>query len=105
MLNDLVNQTATIARTSTVSGKQVYSTASTGVRCRIEPASDHVAAINEVGFGQAYKVFFDRSVDVRTNDKLTIDSVVYEVRGVKDMLGRASNLSHKEVLAIRTLKQ
>jgi hypothetical protein len=105
MLNDLVNTTADIARTSTVSGKQVYASASTGSRCRIEPASDYVAAVNEAQYGQAFKVFFDRSVDVRTNDKLTIDGVVYEVRGVKDMLGRASSLSHKEVLAIRNLKQ
>lgn len=105
MLHDLINQTAAILRTSTVSEKQVYASVYTGVRCRIEPASDSVASMNDVQYGQAFNVFFDRSVDVKTNDKLTIDSVTYEVRGVKDMLGRASSLSHKQVLAVRSLKQ
>lgn len=104
MLFDLVNTTATIRRASASDGKQVYANVYTSVPCRIEPASDQTAAINEVKFGQAFKVFFDRAVDVQTADQLVIDTVTYQVRGVKDMLGFASSLSHKEVLAVRSMK-
>jgi len=104
MLFDLTNVTATIRRAATSDGKQVYADLYTGVSCRLEPASDQTAAINEVKFGQAFKVFFDRVVDIQTADQLVIDGVTYQVRGVKDMLGVSSSLSHKDVLAVRSMK-
>lgn len=101
MLIDLANTTASIRRTSTVSGKQVYADVSTGVTCRIQPASDHAASLNDIQYGQGFVVFFDTAVDVRANDQLVISGITYSVRGVKDNFGSLSGLSHKEVLAVK----
>lgn len=91
------NQTATIQRTSTSSGKQVYANVATSVACRVEALSDSASAVNEFEFGQGFRIFFDAAQTMYPNDLVVIGSTTYKVRGVKNQ--SSGSLSHVECLA------
>lgn len=48
----------------------------------LKPLSEQESAFNGIQFGQAFNLIVECSVDIREGDKVTIDSVVYVVRGV-----------------------
>ncbi|TXH07874.1 MAG: hypothetical protein E6R04_11905 [Spirochaetes bacterium] len=62
--------------------KEVYAAVAGSIKGFFSPADDdeNIKALNV--FGQAYQFITRPAADVRPNDKLTIDSVIYNVRGV-----------------------
>lgn len=48
----------------------------------LRPLAADQSSVNGVQFGQAFQLIVETSVDIRVQDKVTIDSVDYLVRGV-----------------------
>jgi hypothetical protein len=61
--------------------KSVYASVGTST-CYLRPMTEEQASVNGFQYGLAFTAIFETSVDVRESDKITIDSVVYTVRGV-----------------------
>lgn len=61
--------------------KSTYSSVGTAT-CYLRPLTEEQAAMNGMQYGTSFSAIFETSVDVREADKLTIDGVVYTVRGV-----------------------
>lgn len=72
---------ATVTRLATYSGNK-SSYASVGdVEGNFEPVSPSMEAIAEGAISQTYQFICDIESDIRDNDRLTIDSEVYGVKG------------------------
>lgn len=76
--------------------KSVYASVGTAT-CYLRPLTEEQAAMNGFQFGTAFAAIFETSVDVREADKLTIDSIVYTVRGVVNH-DRGRNTAYKRAL-------
>lgn len=67
-----LSYTGTKATTSSVGTAEGY----------LRPLAADEASANSVQFGQAFQLIIETSVDIRVQDRVTIDSVDYLVRGV-----------------------
>lgn len=73
---------ASVTRLSAYSGsKSTYATVG-DVEGNFEPISPSMEAIAEGAISQSYQFICDIDSDIRANDRLTIDSEVYGVKGV-----------------------
>jgi hypothetical protein len=50
----------------------------------LRPLTEEQSSLNGIQFGQGYQLVTEVGVDIRTGDKLTINSIDYTVRGVAD---------------------
>ena len=48
----------------------------------LRPLSEEASAANGVQFGYGFNLIFETDVDIRENDKVTIEGVEYTVKGV-----------------------
>lgn len=52
--------------------------------CYLRPMSPEQSAVNGYQYGQAFDLIVDTGTDLREMDKVTINGVVYTVRGMVD---------------------
>lgn len=60
---------------------------------------DNVSVLNSIQIGTGYKLIIESDKDIVATDKIIIDSVEYEVRGVK--LEEFGSISVKELLLVK----
>lgn len=98
-----LTETATIYRRTLASdgmGGQTESTAQSTAACRVAPARPAETALvaGQVRELQAYRITFPAETDVRTDDKVAVRGVTYEVLGV---LAPATLETARVVLAVQ----
>jgi hypothetical protein len=79
--------------------KSSYASVGTAT-CYLRPLTEEQASMNGMQFGTGFTAIFETSVDVREGDKLTIDTVVYTVRGVVNH-DRGVNTAYKRCLLMK----
>lgn len=70
----------------------------TTATCYIRPLSEEQSALNGLQWGQGYQVITETSVDIRVGDRVTIDSVLYVIKGMANH-NRGGSLAYKKYLA------
>lgn len=48
----------------------------------LRPLNDEQSSANGIQWGQGYSLIVETSIDIREGDRVTVDSVVYTVRGM-----------------------
>lgn len=88
----------TTKRLTITAGKSAYSAYGSGSGF-FKPMSDEMAMINSVQIGQGYLLDTDGDTDINTTDRITINSVDYDVKAiaVHEMRG----LSYKKITLIK----
>ena len=76
--------------------KSSYASVGTAT-CYLRPLTEEQASMNGIQYGTGFSAIFETSVDIREADKITIDSIVYTVRGVVNH-DRGSNTPYKRAL-------
>ena len=96
------NNTANITRLQAeVANPNIESWTSLGtISVMFLPLSDQAkqVAVAQGIIGKAYKLFADVSEDIQATDRVTIDSVEYDVRGIKKYEGSQTGIDHLEIL-------
>lgn len=67
--------------------------------CYFRPLSEEQASLNNFQWGQAFQMITETSVDIRQGDRITVDSVVYLVRGMSNH-NRGGFTSYKKYLCV-----
>jgi len=92
-----------ISRQSYTGDKSVYASVGSAT-CYLRPLSEEQASMNGFQYGTGFAIIVETGVDIREADKVTIDSVVYTVRGVVNH-DRGFNCAYKRILATKSEKQ
>lgn len=80
----LLKDSAVVTRlTTTDTNKKTWSTTVATISCYLEPLDAEAAAMNNIETGQGYRIFVASDADVIVSDKLTINAIVYYVRGIQ----------------------
>ena len=87
--------TATIRRLTQSGSKHVYGSAGS-IKCFVQPLDAQVAQLYGIVFGKASSCYLPLSSDVSESDQLTIDGVIYSVKGI--MPRNYGNLAHKQAI-------
>ena len=96
------NNVATITRLQAeVANPNIDSWTSLGtIDVMFLPLSDQmkqIAAAQGI-VGKAYQLFAEESSDIEATDRVTIDSIEYDVRGIKKYEGSQTGIDHLEIL-------
>jgi hypothetical protein len=102
-LTAFYNKTADIYRLTQTSDKSAPALLTSGVACFLVPLTDKTEGLNEIQYGQGFKLGFDYGVDVAISDYALIDSEYYFIRGVKTAL--MGGIQFKECLAVKEIKE
>ena len=70
------------------------------VKCSLRPLSEIESATNGYQYGTAFNAIFEVFVDIKTNDKITIENVQYTVKGVATF-NNGNLLDYKRVLIVK----
>jgi len=96
------NNTATITRLQAeVANPNIESWTSLGtINVMFLPLSDQMRqiAVAQGIVGKAHKLFTGVSEDIQATDRVTIDSIEYDVRGIKKYEGSQTGIDHLEIL-------
>lgn len=92
-------KTSTIKRQVYVGNISSLTTLSTE-NCYLKPLSETESSNNGFQYGQAYNAIFEVTVDVKENDKLTIDDIEYTVKGVASF-EHGNILDYKRALIVK----
>ncbi len=92
-------KTATIKRQVYVGNISSLTTVSSA-NCYLRALSESQSSNNGYQYGVAYNAIFEVDIDVRENDKLTIDSTEYTVKGVAGF-ERGNVLDYKRALIVK----
>lgn len=99
-------QTFTSQKSITAIKRQTYvgdksSFASVGTATAyLRPLTEEASTVNGIQFGFGFNLIFEVDVDIREDDKVTIDSVEYTVRGVVNH-DRGGATSYKRAIIIK----
>ena len=83
-LDTFYNNTLTIKRRVTVTGSQTtgYSAIASGIRCIVLPVTEKEKLYNESNIGKEFDILCESDTEIRTTDRVEIDSQEYGVSGV-----------------------
>ena len=70
------------------------------IKCSLRPLSEIEASNNGFQYGTAYNAIFEDFVDIRTNDKVTIEDIEYTVKGVAHF-NNGNILDYKRALIVK----
>lgn len=82
MLSAFIDTEYTTERLIKGSGKYVYIANSSGVG-HLRQSSDELTRLNDLQFGELWELYVESDADIATADRVTIDSVIYLVKGMK----------------------
>lgn len=77
------NAITAIKRQVYTGNKSTYTSVGTATGY-LRPLTEEQSSLNGIQFGQGYQLITEAGVDIRTGDKVTINSIDYTVRGVAD---------------------
>lgn len=90
-----------VSRISGYTGNLSQSSAVTGfTTCYLRPLSEIESSANGYQYGTVFNAIFETGTDIRQQDKITIDSVVYLVQGVANH-NRGYGTKYVKALLIR----
>lgn len=96
----MLRHRCTISRNAAVSTRRAAVTvAATSVPCQFTPLADRQSIDMGYSVGQAWRVAFGPTTDVRRGDRLTYNNLTYLVQGTKPFQGFGA-MSYQEVLAV-----
>ena len=79
---NILDKTASVKRLTVSGNKEVYS-ASSSFNCALQPLSEVLAQQTGLDMTRSFRMYTEASASVTENDEVTIDSIVYKVRGIK----------------------
>ncbi len=89
----------TTKRLTQTGDKSAYVATSVSGAGMLRQLDEKTETLNSIQFGEGYRMMIETSKDVVATDKLVIDSVEYEVRGMKsESMG---SLALKELLLVK----
>jgi len=53
-----------------------------GIRCYLRPMNEQQASVNNYQWGKAFNILVQDGIDIAEGDKVVIDGLTYNVRGV-----------------------
>ena len=77
-----------------------YTAIAMTVQCSLRPLSETEASNNGFQYGTAYNALFEPSADIRINDKITIETIEYTVKGVAHF-NNGNFLDYKRALIVK----
>lgn len=96
-LETFYTKTATIKRQSYTGDKSSLTTVAT-VKGHLRPLDEVQSSANGLQFGQAHALQVPVSTDIKEGDEVTIDSVLYTVKGVAVHDRPPQTVAHKRAL-------
>lgn len=93
------NSISKVERQVYTGSKSVLTDLSITATCYFRPLSEEQASLNNFQWGQAFQMITETSVDIRQGDRITVDSVVYLVRGMANH-NRGGFTAYKKYLCV-----
>ena len=102
MLQDYFVSTATVKRLTNTGDPDIEELTTVGtIKCDIQQVGAEEAVLAGGTFGRVYKLFCNRTEDIKHADRIEADSKVFDVKGVLEL--KEGGIDHLEVILIETL--